>query len=119
MEIPKHILKKLKLRKEEDIKVEAEELEQLRAKENTKIFTKSLEVVDKIGKEIGEMREWAPYCSDPNSYSPFGIDILSCNKQQLLQLLMHAYGTAKRLKRDKDECLKEILKLTVQIEKEL
>ena len=113
------VLKKLKLRKEEDIKVEAEELEQLRAKENTKIFTKSLEVVDKIGKEIGEMREWAPYCSDPNSYSPFGIDILSCNKQQLLQLLMHAYGTAKRLKRDKDECLKEILKLTVQIEKEL
>jgi hypothetical protein len=116
MEIPKHILKKLKLRKEEDIKVEAEELEQLRAEENTKEFVKSLKVVDKIGKEIGEMRQWAPYCSDPKTYSPFGIDILSCNKQQLIQLLMHAYGTAKRLKRDKDEALKEILRLTLKHE---
>ena len=98
MHIPKSILKKLKLRKEEEIKIEAEELEQLRAEENTKRFTESLEVVDKIGKEIGEMREWAPYCSDPNTYSPFPMDILKCSNQQLIQLLQHAYGTAKHLK---------------------
>lgn len=96
--IPERILKKLKLQKEEEIKAQAAELEELRAKENTKRFTKSLEIVDKIGKEIGEMREWAPYCGDPKFYNPFPIDILSCNKEQLLQLLIHAYGTAKHLK---------------------
>ena len=98
MEIPKHILDKLKLRKEEDIQTEAEELEQLRAEENTKKFVTSLEVVDKIGKEIGEMRKWESYCDNPKFYNPFPIDILSCNKEQLLQLLIHAYGTAKYLK---------------------
>ena len=96
--IPERILKKLKLQKEEEIKAQAAELEELRAKENTKRFTKSLEIVDKIGKEIGEMREGAPYCGDPKFYNPFPIDILSCNKEQLLQLLIHAYGTAKHLK---------------------
>ena len=96
--IPKKILKKLKLQKEEEIKAQAAELEELRAKENTERFTKSLAVVDKIGKEIGEMREWRPYCGDPKTYNPFDIDILSCNKQQLIQLLIHAYGTAKHLK---------------------
>ena len=100
--IPKSVLKKLKLKREEDIKKEAQELEESRAVENTKRFNKSLEVVDKIGKEIGEMREWRPYCSDPKTYNPFSIDILSCSKEQLLQLLIHAYGTAKHLKKKLD-----------------
>ena len=103
MEIPKSVLKKLKLRKEEDVKKEAEELEELRAIENTERFKASMDVVDKIGKEIGEMREWAPYCSDPNTYSPFPMDILKCNNQQLIQLLIHCYGTAKHLKDKLDE----------------
>ena len=59
--IPKNVLKKLKLRKEEDIKIEEVEQkklqEELQAIENTKRFVKSLEAVDKIGKSIGEMRE--------------------------------------------------------------
>jgi tRNA A37 N6-isopentenylltransferase MiaA len=98
--IPKNILKKLKLKREDELKKEAEEIEESRAIENTKRFTKSLEIVDKIGKEIGEMREWRPYCKDPKTYNPFGIEILSCNKQQLLQLLIHAYGTADHLNRE-------------------
>ena len=100
MHIPKSILKKLKLRKEEDLKKEAKELEELRAIENTKRFKKSMNVVDKVGKEIGEMREWAPYCSDPKFYNPFPIDILSLSKEQMLQLLIHAYGTADHLSRE-------------------
>jgi len=96
--IPKTVLKKLKLRKEEDIKKEAKELEELRAIENTERFKASMDVVDKVGKEIGEMREWAPYCSDAKTYFPFPLDILKLNKEQLLQLLVHAYGTAQHLK---------------------
>ena len=102
MNIPKSILKKLNYRREEDIKKEAEELEELRNIENTKRFTKSLDMVDKIGKSIGEMREWAPYCSDPKLYNPFPIEILNCNKEQMLQLLIHAYGTAQYLKDELD-----------------
>ena len=101
--IPKSVLKKLKLKKEEDIKKEAQELEESRAIENTRRFKKSMEVVDKIGKEIGEMREWAPYCSDANTYSPFPMDILKCNNQQLIQMLIHAYGTAAYLKKELDK----------------
>ena len=103
MHIPKSILKKLKLRKEEDIKIEAEELEETRAIENTERFKKSMEVVDKVGKSIGEMREWAPYCSDPKFYNPFPISILACSKEQMLQLLIHAYGTAQYLKDELDK----------------
>ena len=51
-------------------------------------------------EEIGEMREWAPYCSDAASYSPFPMDILKLNNQQLIQLLIHAYGTADHLSRE-------------------
>ena len=98
MHIPKSILKKLNLRKEEDIKIEAKELEESRAIENTKRFKESMEVVDKVGKEIGEMREWAPYCSDAKLYFPFPIDILKLTKEQMLQLLIHCYGTAQYLK---------------------
>ena len=102
MDIPKSLLKTLKLRKEVDIKIEAAELEELRAIENTERFKKSLDIVSKVGKSIGEMRNWEPYCSDPSTYSPFPIDILSCNNQQLLQLLMHAYGTAQYLSDELD-----------------
>ena len=101
--IPKRILKKLKLQKVEEVKKEAEEVEEARAIENTKRFNKSMEVIDKVGKEIGEMREWAPYCSDATTYMPFPIDILTCTKQQMLQLLIHAYGTAKYLKDELDK----------------
>ena len=100
MNIPKSILKKLNLRKEEDIKKEIAEVEEFRAIENTKRFKKSMVVVDKVGQEIGEMRKWAPYCSDPKFYSPFPIDILSLTKEQMLQLLIHAYGTADHLSRE-------------------
>ena len=100
--IPKKILEKLKLQSIEEAKKIEAEVEESRAVENTKRFTKSLEVVDKIGKKIGEMREWEPYCADSKTYNPFDIDILSCNKQQLLQLLIHAYGTAKHLKNKLD-----------------
>tara|TARA_R110000824_G_scaffold7830_7_gene35367 strand:+ start:215 stop:538 length:324 start_codon:yes stop_codon:yes gene_type:complete len=98
--IPKKILKKLKLQKVKEVEKEVEEL---RAIENTKRFNKSMEVIDKVGKEIGEMREWAPYCSDAKTYMPFPIDILTCTKQQMLQLLIHAYGTAKYLKDELDK----------------
>ena len=100
MNIPKSILKKLNLRKEEDIKKEIAEVEEARAIENTKRFKDSMEVVDKVGKEIGEMREWAPYCSDAKFYNPFPINILSLSKEQMLQLLIHAYGTADHLSRE-------------------
>jgi bifunctional DNA-binding transcriptional regulator/antitoxin component of YhaV-PrlF toxin-antitoxin module len=96
--IPKKILKKLKLQKVEEI-----EVEEARAIENIKRFNKSMEVIDKVGKEIGEMREWAPYCNDTKTYMPFPIDILTCNKQQMLQLLIHAYGTAQYLKDELDK----------------
>jgi hypothetical protein len=98
MHIPKNILKTLKLRKESELKQEAADLEESRAISNTKRFKESLEVVDKVGKEIGEMREWAPYCSDPSTYMPFPIDIVKLTQQQMLQLLIHAYGTAQHLK---------------------
>jgi len=101
--IPKTVLKKLKLRKEEDIKTEEKAAEELQAVENTKRFVKSLEAVDEIGKSIGEMREWEPYCSDNKTYMPFGLNILDCNKQQLLQLLSHCYGTALHLKNKLDK----------------
>jgi len=100
MDIPKKILDKLKLQRIEEAKRETEQVEEARAHENTKRFTESLKVVDKIGKEIGEMREWAPYCSDASTYSPFPMDILKCNNQQLIQLLIHAYGTADHLSRE-------------------
>ena len=116
MHIPKSILKKLKLRKEEDIKIEAEELEETRAIENTERFKKSMEVVDKVGKSIGEMREWAPYCSDANTYFPFPIDILKLTKEQLLQLLIHCYGTLEHVHKKKEECMNEILRLTLKEE---
>ncbi len=103
MHIPKSILKKLNLKREEDIKKEAVELEEFRAIENTKRFKESMDIVDKIGKSIGEMREWAPYCSDPKLYNPFPIQILSCNKEQMLQMLIHAYGTAQYLKDELDK----------------
>ena len=96
--IPKSVLKKFKLQRVEEAKKEAQELEELRAIENTKRFKDSMEVVDKVGKEIGEMREWAPYCSDANTYFPFPMDILKLTKEQLLQMLIHCYGTAKHLK---------------------
>lgn len=97
LNISKKMLKQLKLRRVEEIKQEAADLEESRVIENTERFKESLEIVDKIGKRIGEMRKWAPYCSEPSSYNPFPIDILKCNTQQLLQLLMHAYGTAEYL----------------------
>ena len=100
MHIPKSILKKLKLREEDEVKKVAAEVEEARAIENTKIFKASMEVVDKVGKEIGEMREWAPYCSDANTYFPFPLDILKLSKEQLLQQLIHAYGTADHLSRE-------------------
>jgi|TARA_R110001606_G_scaffold64741_1_gene150274 hypothetical protein len=98
MDIPKHLLKKLKLRKEADIKKEADEVEEARSMENVARFKKSLEIVDKIGKSIGEMREWASYTDEPKLYNPFPIDILTCSKEQMLQMLIHAYGTAQYLK---------------------
>jgi len=98
--IPKKILNKLKLQSIEESKKVAAEVEEARAIENTKRFKESMEVIDKVGKEIGEMREWAPYCSDASTYMPFPLDILKCNKQQLLQLLTHAYGTADHLSRE-------------------
>ena len=101
--IPKSVLNKLKFDKKIKFNKKAQELETERAKENTKNFERSMEVIDKVGKEIGEMREWAPYCSDPNTYMPFPIDILKLNKQQLLQLLIHAYGTAAHLTKKLDE----------------
>ena len=116
MDIPRSILKKLNLRKEEDIKIEAEELEETRAIENTERFKKSMSIVDKVGKSIGEMREWAPYCSDPKFYNPFPIEILSLSKEQMLQLLIHAYGTAQYLKDKNDKCMDEILRLTLKEE---
>ena len=100
--IPKSVLKKLKLQRVEEAKKEAAEVEEARAIENTNIFKASMEVVDKVGKEIGEMREWAPYCSDPNTYFPFPLDILKLTKEQLLQQLIHAYGTAAYLKKELD-----------------
>tara|TARA_Y100000593_G_C4317794_1_gene341868 strand:- start:1037 stop:1357 length:321 start_codon:yes stop_codon:yes gene_type:complete len=100
--IPKSILKKLKLRKEEEVKKIESEVEEARAIENTRRFEKSLEIVDKIGKEIGEMRNWDPYCNNPKTYNPFPMHILNCNKQQLIQLLIHCYGTAKLLKKRLD-----------------
>ena len=102
MHIPKSILKKLKLREEEEIKIEAKELEETRAIENTERFKESMEIVDKIGKSIGEMRNWASYTSEPKLYNPFPIEILKCNKEQLLQMLIHAYGTAQFLKDELD-----------------
>jgi hypothetical protein len=96
--IPKGVLKKLKLRKESEFEKETKELEELRAIENTERFKASMDVVDKVGKEIGEMREWAPYCSDAKTYFPFPMDILKLTKEQLLQMLIHCYGTAKHLK---------------------
>jgi hypothetical protein len=98
--IPKKILKKLKLQSIEESKKVAAKVEEARAIENTERFKASMDVVDKIGKEIGEMREWAPYCSDAASYSPFPMDILKLNNQQLIQLLIHAYGTADHLSRE-------------------
>lgn len=98
MNIPKHLLKKLKLRNEEDIKKEAAEVEEARSMENVERFKKSLAIVDKIGKSIGEMREWASYTDEPKLYNPFPIDILTCSKEQMLQMLIHAYGTAQYLK---------------------
>ena len=102
MDIPKGLLKTLKLRKEVDIKIEAAELEELRAVENTKRFKESMEIVDKIGKSIGEMRNWASYTSEPKLYNPFPVEILKCSKEQLLQMLIHAYGTAQFLKDELD-----------------
>ena len=102
MDIPRSFLKTLKLRKEVDIKIEAAELEELRAVENTKRFKESMEIVDKIGKSIGEMRNWASYTSEPKLYNPFPIEILKCSKEQLLQMLIHAYGTAQFLKDELD-----------------
>ena len=61
-------------------------------------LTEAMVVIDKVGQEIGRMREWAPYCSDPKLYFPFPTDILKLNKQQLLELLVHCYGTAEYLK---------------------
>ena len=116
MHIPKSVLKKLKLRKESELKKEAEEVEELRAIENTKRFKESMEVVDKVGKEIGEMREWAPYCSDAKLYFPFPIDILKLTKEQMLQLLIHCFGTATYLKDKNDKCMDEILRLTLKEE---
>ena len=101
--IPKEILKKFKFERVEEVKKEAEELEEMRAKENTINFNKSMEVVNKVGKEIGEMRKWAPYCSDAKTYFPFPTDILTCTKEQMLQLLIHAYGTAQYLKDELDK----------------
>ena len=98
MNIPKHLLKKLKLRNEEDIKKEAAEVEEARSMENVERFKKSLAIVDKIGKSIGEMRDWESYTDEPKLYNPFPIDILTCNKEQMLQMLIHAYGTAQYLK---------------------
>jgi hypothetical protein len=103
MDIPKSLLKKLKLRKESELVQEEKDIQELRAIENTKTFKASMEVVDKIGKEIGEMREWAPYCSDAKTYFPFPIDILKLTKEQLLQQLVHCYGTAQYLKNRLDE----------------
>jgi len=103
MDIPKSILKKLKLVKVEELKKEEAEIQELRAIENTERFKASMEVVDKIGKEIGEMREWAPYCSDAKTYFPFPMDILKLTKEQLLQQLIHCYGTAQYLKGKLDE----------------
>ena len=118
--IPKNVLKKLKLRKEEDVKkeeIEQKKLqEELQAIENTKRFKESMDIVDKVGKAIGEMREWAPYCSDAKLYNPFPIHILSCNKEQMLQMLIHAYGTAEYLKDKNDKCMDEILRLTLKEE---
>ena len=114
--IPKSVLKKLKLRREEDIKESKEIAEQAKAERNTKEFTKSLGVVDKIGKEIGEMRNWESYCGDPNLYMPFPIGIVNCNKQQLLQLLIHCYGTLEHVHKKKEECMDEILRLTLKEE---
>ena len=45
MNIPKSILKKLNLRKEEDIKIEAKELEETKAIENTERFMASMDVI--------------------------------------------------------------------------
>lgn len=100
MYIPKSVLKKLNLRKESELIKEAADVEEARAIENTKRFKESLEVVNKVGKEIGEMRDWSPYCSDPKLYMPFPIDILKLTQQQMLQLLIHAYGTADHLSRE-------------------
>jgi len=102
MHIPKSILKKLKLRKESELVQEEKDIQELRAIENTERFKASMEVVDKIGKEIGEMRKWAPYCTDPKTYFPFPIDILKLTKEQLLQQLVHCYGTAQYLKDELD-----------------
>jgi hypothetical protein len=101
--IPKNVLNKLKFDKKIKFNKDTHKLEKERAEQNTKDFNISMEVIDKIGKEIGEMREWAPYCSDANTYMPFPLDILKLSKQQLLQLLIHAYGTAAHLKEKLDE----------------
>ena len=101
--IPKNVLNKLKFDKKIKFNKKAQILEEKRAEENTENFNKSMEVIDKVGKEIGKMREWAPYCSDPNTYMPFPINILKLTQQQLLQLLIHAYGTAAYLKNKLDE----------------
>jgi hypothetical protein len=79
------------------------ELENMRAQENSDNFNKAMKVVDKVGQEIGEMREWAPYCNDPSTYMPFPVDILKLTQQQMLHLLIHAYGTALHLKDKLDE----------------
>jgi len=100
MHIPKSVLKKLKLQRVDEAQKVAAEVEEARAIENTKTFKASMEVVDKVGKAIGEMREWAPYCSDAKTYFPFPIDILKLTKEQLLQQLIHAYGTADHLSRE-------------------
>ena len=98
MNISKKMFKQLKLKKVSDLKKEAAEVEEARSLENVERFKKSLAIVDKIGKSIGEMREWASYTDEPKLYNPFPIDILTCSKEQMLQMLIHAYGTAQYLK---------------------
>ena len=98
MNISKKMFKQLKLKKVSDLKKEAAEVEEARSLENVERFKKSLAIVDKIGKSIGEMRDWESYTDEPKLYNPFPIDILTCNKEQMLQMLIHAYGTAQYLK---------------------
>ena len=69
-----------------------------RSQDNTKRFLKAQKIEYKINKDIAEnYRHWQGTAIDDYNLNPFGWDVFSMTKEQLVTTLGHCYHTMKHI----------------------
>jgi len=65
-------------------------------------FQQSLQNKEKIGKELGQIRNWESYYKN-NNYSPYGDLLVKMTREHLIETIYHCMNVIKVLENKKNK----------------